>query len=74
MKVPIAIQYEDLTVHRAYEADFIVRGDIVVEVKATSAVGALDARQLPTYLRFSGWSCRSLAVALRGPHAHTTTA
>jgi GxxExxY protein len=54
MKVPIAIQYEDLTVHRAYEADFIVRGDIVVEVKATSSLGPLEARQLQTYLRFSG--------------------
>jgi GxxExxY protein len=54
MKVPIAIQYEDLTVARAYEADFIVRGDIVVEVKATSSLGPLDARQLQTYLRFSG--------------------
>jgi len=54
IKVPIAIQYEDLTVHRAYEADFIVGGDIVVEVKATSSVGPLEARQLQTYLRFSG--------------------
>jgi len=54
MKVPIAIQYEDLAVPRAYEADFIVREDIVVEVKATSSLGPLDARQLQTYLRFSG--------------------
>jgi hypothetical protein len=54
MKVPIAIQYEDLTVPRSYEADFIVRGDIVVEVKATSSFGPLEARQLQTYLRFSG--------------------
>jgi GxxExxY protein len=53
-KVPIAIQYEELTVPRAYEADFIVRGDIVVEVKATSSLTPLDARQLQTYLRFSG--------------------
>ena len=54
MKVPIAIQYEDLTVPRAYEADFIVREDIVVEVKATSSLGPMDGRQLQTYLRFSG--------------------
>ena len=54
MKVPIAIQYEDLTVSRAYEADFIVGGDIVIEVKATSSLGPIDARQLQTYLRFSG--------------------
>ena len=54
MKVPIAIQYEELTVPRAYEADFIIRGDIVVEVKATSSMSPLEARQLQTYLRFSG--------------------
>ena len=54
MKVSIAIQYEDLTVHRAYEADFIIRGDIFVEVKATGSLGPLEARQLQTYLRFSG--------------------
>jgi GxxExxY protein len=54
MKVPIAIQYEDLTIQRAYEVDFIVRGDIVVEVKAVSSIGPLEARQLQTYLRFTG--------------------
>lgn len=54
MKVLIAIQYEDLLVPRSYEADFIVRGDVVVEVKATSSLGPLEARQLQTYLRFSG--------------------
>jgi GxxExxY protein len=54
MKVPIAIHYEGLLVPRAYEADFIVRDDIVVELKATSSLGPIDARQLQTYLRFSG--------------------
>jgi GxxExxY protein len=54
MKVAIAIKYEELTVPRAYEADFIVSGDIVVEVKPTSWSAPLDARQLQTYLRFSG--------------------
>jgi iron complex transport system substrate-binding protein len=54
MKVPITIQYEGLIVPRAYEADFIVERDIVVKVKATSANTAVDARQLQTYLRFTG--------------------
>lgn len=54
MKVPIANKYEELRVPRAYEADFIVRDDIVGELKATSSLGAIDARQLQTYLRFSG--------------------
>jgi len=54
MKVPITIQYEGLIVPRAYEADFIVERDVVVELKATSGNTAVDARQLQTYLRFTG--------------------
>ena len=53
-KVPITIQYESLVVPRAYEADFIVEDRVVVELKATSALSPVDARQLLTYLRFSG--------------------
>ncbi len=52
--VPITIRYEDLIVPRAYEADFIVEGSIVLELKATSALGPVDARQMITYLRFTG--------------------
>jgi GxxExxY protein len=54
MKVPITIRYEGLTIPRAYEADFIVAADVVVELKATSTIGPLEARQLLTYLRFTG--------------------
>ena len=54
MKVPISIDYEGLSIPRAFEADFIVESDIVVELKATSAITAIDARQLLTYLRFTG--------------------
>jgi GxxExxY protein len=53
-KVPVTIQYESLIVPRAYEVDFIVEGSIVLELKATSALGRVDARQLLTYLRFTG--------------------
>jgi GxxExxY protein len=52
--VPITIQYEGLIIPRAYEADFIVENSIVLELKATSALGPVDARQLITYLRFTG--------------------
>jgi GxxExxY protein len=54
MRVPISIHYEGLIVPRAYEADFIVADDIVVELKATSVNTPVDARQLLTYLRFTG--------------------
>ena len=54
MKVPVTIEYEGLSIPRAFEADFIVESDIVLELKATSAITAVDARQLLTYLRFTG--------------------
>ena len=53
-KVPVTIQYESLVIPRAYEADFIVEASVVVELKATSSLGPVDARQLLTYLRFTG--------------------
>jgi GxxExxY protein len=53
-KVEIAIQYETITVPRAYEVDFLVEDSVVVELKATSTNTPVDARQLLTYLRFTG--------------------
>ena len=53
-RVPVTIRYESLVIPRAYEADFIVEASVVVEIKATSALGPVDARQLLTYLRFTG--------------------
>ena len=38
-QVPIAIHYETLTIPRAYEADFIIENSVVVELKATKALG-----------------------------------
>ena len=53
MKVPIAIRYEGSN-HPPSLRSFIVAGDVVVELKATSTIGPLEARQLLTYLRFTG--------------------
>ena len=53
-KVPVAIRYETITIRNAYELDFLVEDIIVVEVKATTANTPVDARQLLTYLRFTG--------------------
>lgn len=51
---PIPLRYGDLIVPRAYVADFIVEGAVVVEVKAVRALTAVDERQLQTYLRLTG--------------------
>ena len=53
-RVPVAIQYETISVPKAYEVDFLVEDSVVVELKATSANTPVDARQLLTYLRFTG--------------------
>ncbi len=53
-KVPVAIQYETVNIPKAYEVDFLVAESVVIEVKATSANTPVDARQLLTYLRFTG--------------------
>jgi GxxExxY protein len=53
-RVPVAIQYATITVPRAYEVDFLVEDSVVVELKATSNNTPVDARQLLTYLRFTG--------------------
>jgi len=53
-KVPVDIQYATITVPRAYEVDFLVERSVVVELKATSSNTPVDARQLLTYLRFTG--------------------
>jgi GxxExxY protein len=54
-KVAIALQYEDITIRRAYEADFIVEGCVVLELKAIAAIGRLEERQLLTYLKVGGF-------------------
>jgi GxxExxY protein len=53
-RMPVAIQYETINVPRAYELDFLVEDSVVVELKATSVSTPVDARQLLTYLRFTG--------------------
>jgi GxxExxY protein len=52
--VELGLRYEELWVLRAYEADFIVEGVIVIEVKALQTIVPLHLRQVKTYLTLSG--------------------
>jgi GxxExxY protein len=52
--VPITLLYDDLVIPKAYEADFIVAGLVVVELKVASIVTAADSAQLRTYLKLTG--------------------
>jgi iron complex transport system substrate-binding protein len=53
-KVPLSLQYEDLVVPRAYEADFIVAPGVLIEVKAVERTAGVHMRQVSTYLRITG--------------------
>jgi len=53
-KVELELHYEELWIPRAYEADFIVEGSIVVEVKALQAIAPVHLRQVKTYLTLTG--------------------
>src|SRR5947208_2951113 len=53
-KVELELRYEELWIPRAYEADFVVEGVIVIEVKALQAIAPVHLRQLRTYLTLTG--------------------
>jgi GxxExxY protein len=54
-KVALTLTYDELVIPRAYEADFIVEEEVVIEVKALARVGDQERRQLNTYLRLEGY-------------------
>jgi GxxExxY protein len=54
-KVPLALEYDELVIPRAYELDFEVGGLVIVEVKALAVVGPRERRQVQTYLELGGY-------------------
>ena len=55
-QVRLPIRYGDIKILSAYQADIIVRDEVIVEIKAVEQLNALHEAQLLTYLRMSG--CR----------------
>ena len=53
-RVTLTLRYEEIVVTGAYEADFVVEGRVIVEVKALERLAPVHTRQLQTYLRLSG--------------------
>jgi len=51
-----SVRYKDLLIEDAYRLDFLVDGNVVVELKAVDALLDVHEAQVLTYLRFSG--CR----------------
>jgi GxxExxY protein len=54
-QVALTLRYDELVIHRAYQADFIVENEVVIEVKALATVGQRERRQLQTYLELEGF-------------------
>jgi len=52
--VELDLHYEELWVPRAYVADFIVEGVVVIEVKALQTISPVHLRQVRTYLTLTG--------------------
>jgi GxxExxY protein len=48
------VQYKDLVIDDAYRLDFLVRGLVVVELKAVDALLDVHDAQVLTYLKFTG--------------------
>jgi GxxExxY protein len=54
-KVALTLEYDELVIKRAYEADYVVEGLVVGELKALSVVGPRERRQVQTYLELGGF-------------------
>jgi GxxExxY protein len=53
-QVILPVIYDGIRFDRAFRADFIVEGDLIVEVKAIEHILPVHASQVLTYLRLTG--------------------
>lgn len=53
-QVPLEIRYRGQVLKKAYIADLVAHGEIIIELKATGALTSADEAQLLNYLRASG--------------------
>ncbi|MEO2029506.1 MAG: GxxExxY protein [Fuerstiella sp.] len=52
-KEPVAIVWDELKLEKGFEADLIVEGLVIVELKSVEVVHPVHKKQLLTYLRLS---------------------
>ena len=55
-KVPVPIVHDDLRFDKGYEADPIVEGKVIVELKSVETVHPVHMKQLLTYLTLADGS------------------
>jgi len=53
-QVILPVSRNDITVTKAYKADFIVEDEVLVEIKSVAKLLPLHERQVLTYLKLSG--------------------
>jgi len=53
-QVPCAVEYKGQRLHGSYKLDFVCFGNVIVEVKASSATTPADYAQVLNYLAVSG--------------------
>lgn len=53
-QVSVPLVFRGLRIERAYVADFVVEGTVVVELKAVAALTAVHRAQVRTYLKLLG--------------------
>lgn len=51
---PLPVRYKDTHVECGYRADFVVAGEILIEIKAVESLHPIHQAQVLTYLRLSG--------------------
>lgn len=51
---PVAVTYKDVKLECGYRLDFLVRNEVVVELKAVEAIAPVHEAIILTYLRLSG--------------------
>ncbi len=53
---PLPIVYKDVHLECGYRIDFLLAGEVVLELKAMEAIAPIHEAQLVTYLSLGGWS------------------
>lgn len=53
-EVVLGIDYKGLTIPNAYRVDFLISGELIVELKSVEKLEPIHQAQLLTYLRLSG--------------------
>ena len=54
-QVPLPLIYKSRPIDCAYRLDFLVEGNLVLELKAVDALQRIHEAQLLTYLKLGGW-------------------